>query len=60
MAEGLTDPDRIRRYRKHAEELRVLAQTWTDPGTLEQLLALAEDYDQMAATLEDLQAARLQ
>ena len=55
MAEGLTNPDRIRRLRKHAEGLRVAAETWKDPDTLQKLLALAEDYEQMAATLEDLQ-----
>ena len=49
---GDAHSEKIKRYRDHAEELRAISQSWTDADTLQMLLALADDYDRMAQTLE--------
>jgi hypothetical protein len=39
-------------YRDRAEELRAIATTWRNAETLDKLLQVARDYDQMAQELE--------
>jgi hypothetical protein len=40
------------RYRRHAEELRVIAEHEREPTTRDALMRIAEDYERMAGTLE--------
>ena len=42
------DPDSAARYRQRAEELKVIAETTTDPKSKKTLLDIAEDYERMA------------
>jgi hypothetical protein len=44
--------DTAKRYRVHAEELRVIAEQDRDGETRRMLLRVADDYDHMARTLE--------
>jgi hypothetical protein len=52
------DVHRLIRYRNRAEELRIIAGERLDPKDCETLLRIAADYDQMAATLEELIKSR--
>ena len=56
---GKVHSEKIKRYRDHAEELRAMSLSWTDADTLQKLLALADDYDRMAATLESVDSKTL-
>ena len=42
------DPDSAARYRQRAEELKVIAETTTDPKSKKTLRDIAEDYERMA------------
>ena len=46
------DQDIAFRYRQHAEELRIIAAESPSPDMRESLLKIADDYDQMASSLE--------
>src|SRR5262245_54428722 len=46
------DRDAATRYRKRAEELRVIAQTTPDPEAKQTLLEIASDYERLAVTRE--------
>lgn len=46
------DLDIARRYRLHAEELRIIAADASSQGIRETLLHIAEDYERMASSLE--------
>ena len=43
------------RYRTHAEELRVIAESDGHSQTQRMLLSIAKDYDRMAETFEQLE-----
>jgi hypothetical protein len=49
-----TVKDRATRYRSRAEELRVLAEDWTDSRAQAVILEMAEDYERRAETLGKL------
>jgi len=54
--------DRLRtakRYREYAEELRVIAADKHVPENRDALLKIAEDYEQMAASLDAVNEPRL-
>ena len=57
MPYGQSRPERIKRYHARAEELRAMGDGWHYPETLETLLSIADDYDQMASVLERLETA---
>ena len=46
--------DTATRYRQHAEDLRVIAETMLDTTHRKQLLAIAQDYEQMADQLVEI------
>ena len=46
------DLDAAARYRKRAEELRVIAQTTADAEAKQTLLEIASDYERLAVTRE--------
>ncbi|HEY3637666.1 MAG TPA: hypothetical protein VGK90_05905 [Rhizomicrobium sp.] len=50
----MTMQDRVARYRYRAEELRVLAQDWTDSRAQAMILEIANDYEHMADTASKL------
>jgi len=47
-----------RRYRLYAEELRCIAGLGPDTGSSEQLLAIADEYDRVAASMEAITESR--
>ena len=48
------NPDSAERYRKRAEELRAIAQTMKDASARGSLLEIAEDYERMARSREQM------
>lgn len=47
-----TNEERVRQYRSRAEELRTLAELWSDAMARESLGRVARDYDHLADSLE--------
>jgi hypothetical protein len=50
------DLDSAKRYRRRAEELRVIAETTKDKRSFKTLMDIAEDYERMASSRERIDA----
>jgi hypothetical protein len=50
-------PEKIKRYRARAEELRTMGSEWKHADTLKMLLSMAADYEEMALILERIEDA---
>ena len=53
------ETDAAKRYKDHAEELRVIAHDSMHEKTRRTLLAIARDYEEMAVTLLDIEHTNL-
>ena len=51
------ETEAARRYRVHAARLRAMRTTHNDPDTIEALAGVAESYDRMARTFDDVSIA---
>ena len=45
--------ERARRYRTRADELRAMSADWKNPETRAMLVRIAEDYEKLAALLDE-------
>ena len=53
-----SDADRALRYRARAEQIRNRAESLSDPAARETLIALAKDYDSLAASCDERRQRR--